>query len=217
LYLRVQSSYAAAVSYLDAGVGQLGELLEEAGLAEAVTLLVTADVGQELGEHGVVGPVRPWLHEGVVHLPLLLRLPGRELAGRRVEALTQTVDLAPTLADLFGHPFTETHGRSLLPLVRGEAEEVRAYACSGLQIGDGVEWSLRTPDWTFLLPLHPHPDDPDRRPRLHVQPDDRWEVNDVAQHHPELCEALEQTLRAFAAATTRPGTLQPPPLPPDEL
>jgi arylsulfatase A-like enzyme len=216
LYLRLQGSYAAAVSYLDAGVGQLCDVLAERGLTESVTLLVTADAGQELAEHGIVGPARPWLHEGVVHVPLLLRLPGAEHAGRRVEALTQAVDLAPTLAELFAAAPPPAHGRSLLALLRGEAEAVRAYACSGLQVGDGIEWALRTPEWAFLLPLRPHPEDADRRPRLYVKPDDRWEVNDVSQHHPELCEALERTLRDFVTAAGRDGPFEPPPLPEEE-
>jgi arylsulfatase A-like enzyme len=201
LYLRLQGSYAAAVSYLDAGVGQLCDALKELDLTDKVTLLFTADTGQELGEHGIVGPARPWLHESVVHVPLLLRLPEQQFAGRRIAALTQAVDLAPTLADLFGAPLPPTHGRSLLPLVRGEVETVRDHACSGLQIGDGVEWALRTPERALLLPLRPHADDPNRRPQLYVKPDDRWEVNDIIHHEPEQAEALERTLRDFVKAT----------------
>ena len=93
-----------------------------------------------------------------------------------------------------------------------QVEEVRDYACSGLQVGDGVEWSLRTPDWSLLLPIRTDPADPARRPQLYVKPDDRWEVNDVAQHHAELVEALERTLRAFVTATAE-ATFESPPLP----
>ena len=86
------------------------------------------------------------------------------------------------------------------------------YACSGSRIGEAVEWALRTPDWSFLLPLQPAPGDPLRGPQLYVKPDDRWEVNNVLQHHLELGEQLEKTLRGFVEAATRPGPLQPPPL-----
>jgi hypothetical protein len=54
--------------------------------------------------------------------------------------------------------------------------------------------------------------DPPRPPQLYVKPDDRWEINDLRQHHLELSEGFEQTLRAFVDATDRPGSLQMPEL-----
>ncbi len=212
LFLCLQSTFAAAVSCLDAGIGRLLEDLQERKGGEEVVVLFTADCGLPVGEHGVVGLVRPWPHEEVVHVPLLLRLPG--CAGRRVDALTQAVDLAPTLAELFGVCLPEAHGHSLLPLARGQAESVRPYACAGGRVGADIEWCLRTPDWAFLLPAKAG--ESERGPQLYVKPDDRCEVNNVIQHHLDLAEALERTLRAFVAAGGRPGPLVPPPLPEDE-
>jgi arylsulfatase A-like enzyme len=208
LYLSLQTSYAAAVSYLDAGLGVLLEAIGGLQGGDEVLLIVTSDVGQNLGEHGVVGDCRAWLHEELIHLPLLLRLPGAAEAGRRVAALTQAVDLAPTLAEWFRTPLPGVHGHGLLPLARGEVETIRAYACAGRQVGDAIEYALRTPEWAFLLPVQPGTDDAERSPQLYVKPDDRWEVNNVLQHHLEFAEQLEQTLRGFVAATAQPGPLQ---------
>jgi arylsulfatase A-like enzyme len=210
LYLSLQGSYAATVTYLDAGVGQLLEALAEVEGGNEVLVLFTTDCGQALGEHGVVGAVRPYLHDEVIHLPLLLRLPGGARAGRHVAALTQAVDVGPTLAEAFGTNLPGAQGHSLLPLARGEVEQVRAYACSGLRVGREVEWALRTSDWGFLLPLAA--EEGTRGPQLHVKPDDRWEVNNVVQHHLEWSDRLEQTLRAFVSATRRAGPLEVPPL-----
>jgi hypothetical protein len=69
---------------------------------------------------------------------------------------------------------------------------------------------LRTPEWSFVLPAARSQDS---TPRLYVRPDDHWEVNDVRQHHLELTEALEKTLRDFEQATRQPGPLVIPPLP----
>jgi hypothetical protein len=126
-------------------------------------------------------------------------------------ALTQPVDLLPTLFDAFGLPPPDVHGRSLLQLARGQCEPLRAYARAGLGRGRAVEWTLRTPDWAFFLAAGA--DAAAGRPQLYVKPDDRWEVNDVVQHHPDLAERLEQTLRGFLAAARRPGPLVAPPLP----
>ena len=119
--------------------------------------------------------------------------------------LTQSIDLAPTLAEAFGLHAPDTHGRSLWPLLRGEVEKVRDYA-----VAAAVGLCLRTPEWALLLP----PAETGRKPQLFVKPEDRGEVNDVAQHHHEWVEYLEQLLREFVTATRRPGSLEAPALRP---
>jgi hypothetical protein len=203
--LAIQTTYAAAVSWMDSALGGL-----LGNIPDNVFVLLTADHGQALGEHGVVGPVRPGLHEEIVHVPLLLYGPGWR-AGHRVSALTQSVDLAPTLAEFFGTRLEGTHGHSLLPLLGLEERTLRDYAGLGLRVGDTVQWALRTPAWALLLPL-----EKGSEPKLYVKPDDRCEVNDVAQHHLERADALVQTLRAFVQTTTVPGPLVVPPLPEEE-
>src|SRR5262249_30063215 len=101
LYLRIQGSYGGAVAYLDAGIGQLLDVLRQRGWLDQLAVVFTSDRGLALGEHGFVG-ASPLPHNEAVHLPLIMRLPGAEWAGRRVAALTQAVDLAPTLAELLG-------------------------------------------------------------------------------------------------------------------
>jgi arylsulfatase A-like enzyme len=215
---RLQNTYAAAVTYLDDQLGVLLDDLEQRGLAEELLVCVTADRGLALGEHGIVGDGRPWPHEEVIHLPLILRLPGAAEAGRRVFALTQPVDLLPTFLEAFGLPVPPwTHGHSLWPLLRGAAEQMRSYACAGMRVGDAIEWALRTPDWGFILPEATEADPAPRRPQLYVKPDDRWEVNNVLQHHLDLADHLEQTLRGFVQATRRPGPLQAPELREEEM
>jgi arylsulfatase A-like enzyme len=210
---QLQNTYAAAVSHLDADIGRLLGVIEKDGLKEDLLVCVTADRGLALGEHGVVGECRPWLHEEVVHVPLIVRLPREEEACRRVLALTQPVDLFPTLLEAFELPVPPiVQGRSLWPLLRGQAEQIRAYACGGLRISDGVEWALRTPEWAFILPVSSAAEDRSYLPQLFVKPDDRWEVNNVLQHHLDLSDHFEHTLRGFVAATQRPGPLEPPPL-----
>jgi arylsulfatase A-like enzyme len=209
LFARLQSSYAAAVTRLDEGVGRLLERLGDLDGAEDTLVVWTADCGQALGEHGVIGAAPPLAHEETVHLPLILSLPGADEAGRRVAALTQAVDLAPTLADVFEVELSSAQGQTLLPLVYGASEEIRPYVCSGALTGDATEWSLRTPEYALLLPVQAETGGS----RLYVKPDDAYEVNNVVQHHMELAEELERTLRAFVEATRRPGPLETPALP----
>jgi len=171
-------------------------------------VVLAADCGLSLGEHGVVGPVPTSAHEEIIHLPLILSLPGADEAGRRVAALTQAVDLAPTLADVFEVELPSAQGRTLLPLVYGDSEQIRPYVCSGVQNGDIVEWCLRTLEYALLLPMQADAGGA----RLYVKPDDHYEVNNVVQHHMEQVEEMERTLRAFVEATRRPGPLALPSL-----
>jgi hypothetical protein len=122
--------------------------------------------------------------------------------------LTQSVDLFPTLLEALDLPAEESHGHNLLPLARGERDRVRDYACAGLANKDGAAYTLRTPQWSLL----PSAQSPACPPQLYVKPEDRWEVNNVVQHHLELTQRLEQMLHAFVAATHQPGPFQPPEL-----
>jgi arylsulfatase A-like enzyme len=211
-FARLQGTFAGRVTLLDQWLGGLLQSLEERELLDDLFLVVTSDRGLALGEHGVAGAGVPWLHEEVVHVPLIVRLPGGAEAGRRVSGLTQAVDLLPTLVGALGREVPAVHGHDLLPLCRGETDSVRPYACSALRAGDSVEWALRTPQWAFLLPVFQGVEDTPRPVQLYVKPDDRWEVNNLCQHHPELAQHLEETLRGFLAATRRPGPLQAPAL-----
>jgi arylsulfatase A-like enzyme len=205
----LHSTFAAVLTTLDAELGRVFEELRRRGLDQTATWIVASDLGYPLGEHGQVGPSRPWLHEELVHLPLIVRLPAAAEGGRRVPGFTQPADLAATMLDLFGLMSMpeDVHGHSLLPLARGEKNEVREYACSGLELNGAAEWSIRIGESALLLPGRLPPDDPPRAPQLFEKPDDRWEVNDLRSRHLERAEELEPVLRLFVAAVHRPGPL----------
>lgn len=209
---RLQMAYAAVVTFFDAQLGRILDYLHDGGEFDRLLLCITASCGLPLGEHGMTGIHRAWLHDECVHIPLIVRVPQAEHGGTRIAALTQPVDLAPTFADFLGAAAAKVHGQSLWPLIRGETEPVRPYAASGLRIGDSEEWLLRTPERALLLPTEVPEGDPPRAVQLYVKPDDRWEVNDLAQRYADEADQLQQTLRAFVEATRRPGPLVVPPL-----
>jgi arylsulfatase len=113
--------YDANLAFADQQVGALRRALEASGLLERTLLVVTADHGEALYEHGFVGHNLP-LHEESLAVPLVLRLPGpRAPRGLRVSGLVDLLDLAPTVADAMGvrddPRAVAFRGRSLLPLV----------------------------------------------------------------------------------------------------
>lgn len=204
---RVQRTYAGVVAWFDEGIRQLVDAL--GSQLDDLLLVLTSDRGLALGEHGHLGDHRPWPHEEVVHLPLLLHLPGDAHAGQRVLELTQPADVTATLLALLGVPADDVPGHSLLWLADDPNNRGRDYVVAGWRQGEVEEWMLRTRDWCLLLPTQPDPASPPRQPQLFVKPDDRWEVNDVRQHHLELAEHLEKILRQCIAAMQQPGSPWP--------
>jgi arylsulfatase A-like enzyme len=98
---RVALHYLAAIRLIDEGVGRLLGALEETGQLANTIVLFNADHGEFLGNHGLIR--KPSLHyDEVLRVPLLMRLPGGEAAGRRVPGLVELTDVHPTLLRLAG-------------------------------------------------------------------------------------------------------------------
>ncbi len=201
-FVRLQRTYAAAVTLLDRELQELFDQLRQSDFYDSLMIIISTDRGFPLGEHGLVGDSLPWLHQEFVHLPLVIRMPKGAAGGGRIGALTQPVDLMPTVLEALDLPSVESHGSSLLPLIRGDQKRIRDYAFSGLEKAGAMEYGLRTLDWAFLLPEQPGENTSNRGRQLYVKPEDCWEVNNVIQHHPDLAEELEQILRAFIKAPT---------------
>jgi len=84
-----------------------------------------SDHGEMLGDHGLrLKGCR--FYEGPVHVSLIVSWPGQLRAGLRSTALVELLDLAPTLLEATGLPIpAHMQGRSLLPLLAGQAEPDR--------------------------------------------------------------------------------------------
>ncbi len=138
---QVRACYGAKLTMIDHWFGRLLDALDRNGLAESTAVIVCTDHGHYLGDRRVLDPAREatdiWGKPGVPvfepmgHIPLLVRMPG--VAAGECDALTTSVDLCATIADLFDVQLRQrTSGRSLLPLVRGEVAQVREWALTGV-------------------------------------------------------------------------------------
>jgi arylsulfatase A-like enzyme len=104
--------YDGETAYLDRQVGRLLGFLESRGTLEDTLLIVVADHGESLGERGIryrhVG-----LHDIITHIPLMIRRPGPDRQGRRLEGLVQTIDLFPTVLRAAGVAVPSQDGKDL--------------------------------------------------------------------------------------------------------
>ncbi|HET7559552.1 MAG TPA: sulfatase-like hydrolase/transferase [Limnochordia bacterium] len=97
---RVKSLYYGNISLIDKGVGRILRALDALGLAENTLVIFTADHGEMLGDHGVMGKHLPY--GGSARIPCLVRLPGRTEAGRVCDDPVSLHDIMPTVLNLAG-------------------------------------------------------------------------------------------------------------------
>lgn len=94
-------AYESAIAYLDHNVGLLLDELDRRGILDNTLLVVVADHGESLGEHGILVHANS-LYMPQLHVPLGIRLPGRVPAGQRIHSPVGLVDLPATVLDIIG-------------------------------------------------------------------------------------------------------------------
>lgn len=119
-YAAATAHYWGFVSFLDDLFGQLMAALDETGQASDTLVLFTSDHGEMMGGHGLFFKGVPAFEE-CYRIPMIARLPGVVPAGTSCAEFASLIDIGPTLIELAGaRPLDESHGRSMVPLLRGE-------------------------------------------------------------------------------------------------
>lgn len=112
------SRYRRSLQWLDGQLKELTDGLARLGIDDRTVVVLAADHGEGLGEHG------KWLHgsliyDEVLHVPMAFAIPGQP--GGRIDTLVGNIDLVPTIMDLLGaSALPSDRGRSLVPLMLGK-------------------------------------------------------------------------------------------------
>jgi choline-sulfatase len=132
---RLLSLYDAAISYHDVYFNVIMNGLEQRGLDDDTMVIVTADHGEEFWDHGSVGHGHS-LYDELLHVPLIMRVPGVTHAGDRVRSNVGLVDIAPTILEALGMDPPETMtGQSFLPELQGEVADAPRGTVAGFMDG----------------------------------------------------------------------------------
>jgi arylsulfatase A-like enzyme len=113
----VQSWYDGAIAYLDHSIRDLQQCLRELGVYDDTLMIVTADHGENFGDHGL-GYHLFCLYDSLIRVPLLIIYPRLGERGKRIQSLVSLTDVLPTVLELIGCDLDEypaLQGKSLLP------------------------------------------------------------------------------------------------------
>jgi len=196
--------YDAEIRYADEALGRFFARLRQLGRYDGTLILVTADHGETLAEpghkryfaHGTI------TYDEVVRIPLVVREPRGE---RRLRAAAAgqpvtSLDVAPTILDLLGHPAEPAfRGRSLLRGARpaGPVFSLGAYGTELLEKTIGTQFSVLDGPWRYVVNTQ------DGSEELYDHRDDAAESRNVAAEQPARRDALRAALAALRSERGR--------------
>ena len=188
----VIAQYDGAVAYMDACIQTIFNALEAHGIMDETIVILNGDHGETLYDHEC------WfdhhgLYDVTLHVPLIIRYPGRIPAGSRISGYNQHKDLVPTIMDLAEiDGGIDYDGDSLMALVDGTASsfdsEFYITECTWMR-----KHGWRTPQWKLMVALEPdfHFKPPVELYNLVEDPD---ENHNLAGELPEVVNLLKRRM-----------------------
>jgi arylsulfatase A-like enzyme len=202
---RFRANYAGEVSCVDYWIGNLLDTIRQVGLFDNSVVVFMSDHGAMLGEHGqfVKGPDK--LRGQVTRIPLLIRVPGTEYAGKRIAGFVQIPDVMPTLLHLLGlEAPSRVTGANVWPLVTGEIIGLRDTVVQTY----GWIGAIRDREWSYSEiwkpeahqeQYHVAPGAPLSmyKPQLYNLEKDPQELTDVADRYPDIARRMSAKMKEY--------------------
>jgi len=187
----LKGMYAGEVALVDQWFGHFMDALRSCGLLERSLVVVLADHGHPHGDHGTIMKSPQNMYNELLRIPLMIRLPGAERAGQRVEPLVETDDLLPTTLDILGleHEAACMTGRSAWKLVTGEAQKLRDVVITGYH--SSAFRCVRDERWSLLV-------HPEGRHELYDLVSDPAERENLFEARSEVAQRLLNYLGFFS-------------------
>jgi arylsulfatase A-like enzyme len=189
------AQYDGAVAYMDSCIQSIFTAIDRLGLRENTIVVVTSDHGETLDEHEC------WFdhhgtYDNTLHVPLILRYPGKIPAGRRAKGYCTLIDLVPTLLDLAEINVPDNFdGKTLVPMANDSElthdPEFYFTECTWMR-----KHGWRTPEWKLIVALEPD---------FHFKPEvelynlleDPEENVNLAETNPEVAAFLTARMHAW--------------------
>lgn len=211
---QMRNLYAATLNYADRATGELFDWLRSEGIYDDALIVVCSDHGEAFGEHHSIEHGHH-LYEEALRVPLLIKYPKSQHAGRKIEVAVSLTDLPHTLAAAAGAD-TSTLGTDGIDLTTQLANSVIRNSETGnfetgnSEIGNSITWpdrelsarsdvykpslSLRWRNYQFIY------DTLNRRTELFHLLDDPRQQNNLANTHPVIAGYLRTRLCRYFIA-----------------
>lgn len=149
---RMIDGYDCGTRYMDSHIGRLFEALEKQGVMDDLIIMISADHGENMGELGIYGE-HGTADRATCRIPMIVRWPGRTRP--HVDTgLHYNLDLAPTLAELFGQePEADWDGASFAPVIEGGRACGRDYLVLS-QCAHVCQRSVRFGEYLYMRTYH---------------------------------------------------------------
>ena len=188
--------YDGEIRYTDTLIREVVDCLDDIGIRDETAIIITADHGEQLGQHGMYG--HGGLHEANVFVPLIVWRPGLLPEGRRMRGFVQQADVAPTVLDLIGgQPDAGMTGKSLLPYVRNQLKPP-----SGIFMETHRQRAVLRGNEKLIRDIR-------GRHVLYDIEIDPTEVQDLAEERPEVTRDLVRRLDEWVAEHLADGREDP--------
>jgi arylsulfatase A-like enzyme len=192
---KVRLRYQETILGADESLGVFLDDLERQGLLDRALVVITSDHGESF-ERGVLRHGGPALHEAVIRVPLVIKLPGQS-KGQVIDQPTSQIDIAPTLLEAaHAAPIAHAEGHSLLPMLHGDNSAPPRPVVAMALLRESRFQPLRTGLFTIIdgplkLVYTLHTD----RSELYDLAQDPAELHDLSASQPEVVERLRRVLR----------------------
>ncbi len=192
---------AAMLEKIDDNVGSIIQKIKDLGLDDNTIFILYSDNGgdQPVANNGGLRAAKCWLYEGGIRVPLIIRYPGKCLAGAVCETPVNTIDFYPTFLELADHATTtqQLDGESIVPLFQNgtlERDELYWYYPAGnAGWNDRKATAIRKGDYKLLLRFGLSPN----HYELYNLKDDPGETTNLITTEPTKANELKTKLHAW--------------------
>jgi arylsulfatase A-like enzyme len=193
-HLPYTDTYDHAITRDDAALGKLLSTLRSRKLFDDAIILVTSDHGESLGSHGE-NSHGVFLYDETIRVPLLIKLPQNQMAGKQVKGRVRLVDVAPSILEAAAIPVpSQMQGQSLLRIAKNNPDaDQPVYSRSDLPHTE-FGWS-ELESWRAGKYLYVHAP----KPELYDLTADPGAAHNLAQVSRATLDTMASQLAAFSA------------------
>jgi arylsulfatase A-like enzyme len=201
LFNRILDLYDGEIRYVDAQIQRVVQFLREKGLYENTMLIITSDHGEEFMEHGTMACHAHTLYNELLLIPLIIKFPKGQWAGRTILDPVALNDLMPTVLGSIDIPVpSHSQGESLLDYLEGKVKRDRQRPIFSEQVvirdDPRIEVSIQTLSEKYYQKL-------DLPGEYYDLISDPAEKHSLAEIQKKRVSGLVKTIREYISANTK--------------